>query len=158
MKNLKYKYQLIINTLMDIFDKYQNIYKKAMYFGTDSLLYNSEINMITCISESNEHYIIGLAKELGITKGAVSQIVKKLEKKGMITKFVDPGNRSRLFIELTPKGICAYNQNNESHRLMNSIFISVLKNLPDDKINMLLNILKEIKSKILTIPADYLFL
>jgi DNA-binding MarR family transcriptional regulator len=67
---------------MNIIGKSKAINKKVMYFGTDSVLHQSKIHMITYIAETKEPYIIGLAKQMGVAKGAVSQIVNELEKKG----------------------------------------------------------------------------
>ncbi len=136
--------QEIIYTLMKIVDKAQAIHKNAMHFSTDSRLTLSKIHMIVSIAESHEPHVLGLAKELGITKGAVSQIVKKLENKGMIIKIPDPDNRSRYFLELTTKGRQAYNQHNEFHDLVNATFMHVLDKVPDDNIDLLFRTVQEI--------------
>ncbi|MBU2456094.1 MAG: MarR family winged helix-turn-helix transcriptional regulator, partial [Proteobacteria bacterium] len=44
-----------------------------------------------------------IGKHLGITKGAVSQSLKKLETKGFSTKKTDPENLSRTIVMLTSK-------------------------------------------------------
>ena len=49
-----------------------------------------------------------IAKQLGLTKGAVSQTVSRLEKKGIIVKTKDPYNKNELTLSLTPFGKKAY--------------------------------------------------
>lgn len=51
-----------------------------------------------------------IAKRLGLTKGAISQTLSRLEKKGMITKIKDPYNKNELNLLLTDLGKKAYQQ------------------------------------------------
>jgi DNA-binding MarR family transcriptional regulator len=45
-----------------------------------------------------------LARASGVTKGAVSQIIKKLETKGVISRYKKAANDKEVFIELTETG------------------------------------------------------
>ena len=45
-----------------------------------------------------------LARASGVTKGAISQIVKKLETKGVIRRYKKAANDKEVFIELTETG------------------------------------------------------
>ena len=54
--------------------------------------------MIKSIKENEGIHVTGLAEMLGVTKGAVSQIIMKIEKKKMIVKDTDPRNLSRLVL------------------------------------------------------------
>ena len=119
-----------------------------MHFGSDTRLHQSEIHMIVSIAESNEPYVIGLAKELGITKGAVSQIVNKLEKKGMIVKNIHPNNRSKYFLELTNKGKNAYEHHNELHQSVDESLLQIFDKLPDETIDVLAETFMEINKSL----------
>jgi len=103
VNNLNNTRQEIIYTLMEMISKSHTISKKTMRFGTDSLLHPSEIHMVVSIADSHEPHVIGLAKELGITKGAVSQIVKKLDRKGIVKRNIDINNRSKYLLEIKQK-------------------------------------------------------
>ena len=48
--------------------------------------------------------ITELARASGVTKGAISQIVKKLETKGVIRRYKKAANDKEVFIELTETG------------------------------------------------------
>jgi DNA-binding MarR family transcriptional regulator len=48
-----------------------------------------------------------MAERLGITKGAVSQTLSRLEKKGILRKVKDPYNKNELTIQFTPRGKAA---------------------------------------------------
>lgn len=49
-----------------------------------------------------------IAKQLGLTKGAISQTLLRLEKKGIILKTKDPYNKNELTLSLTGFGEKAY--------------------------------------------------
>ena len=45
-----------------------------------------------------------MAARLGVTKGAVSQTLARLEKKGILNKIKDPQNKNELTVHFTPLG------------------------------------------------------
>jgi DNA-binding MarR family transcriptional regulator len=65
---------------------------------------------------------MGLADMLGVTKGAVSHIIMKLEHKGMVIKDTDPRNLSRLMLRLTSKGERAYLHHEKLHQKYDELF------------------------------------
>ncbi len=79
----------------------------------------------------------GLADMLGVTKGAVSQIIGKLEHKGMIIKDTDPRNLSRLVLRLTPKGETAYLNHEKLHEQFESFFQNALSDCNGGKQSIL---------------------
>ena len=70
--------------LLRVVTKLSDIDGKTRNYGTDQPLFNAEIHMIKSIKENEGIHVTGLADMLGVTKGAVSQIIQKLERKGMI--------------------------------------------------------------------------
>lgn len=101
--------------LLRVAGRLYQINKKIRNYGTDQQLFDAEIHMIKLIKEHEGMHITGLAEILNVTKGAVSQIIMKLEKKGMVVKKKDLANQSRMFIELTPKGDTAYKTHEQLH-------------------------------------------
>ena len=75
---------------------------------------NTEMQMIreiVLVKESGEHIIASsLAKKLGITRSAVSQIVNKLEKNNIIKRFPDPMDKKVAFIELSENAVSVYEE------------------------------------------------
>jgi len=111
-------------------------------------LYEAEIHMIKAIKENEGIHVTGLADILGVTKGAVSQIIIKLERKGMIVKDTDPRNLSRLRISLTPKGETAYLNHEKLHGEFDRLFYSVLQNAAEDNKLFLSNFLESLEKQI----------
>ena len=99
-----------------VINKYNTLEKKPNDFGTGTLLYRSEIHMIDVIGKNNNINITNLATQLGITKGAVSQSIDRLKKKGMVTKNLSPETENEVVLSLTEKGNQAYIEHLRFHQ------------------------------------------
>ena len=95
-------------------------------YGTGTPIYEAEIHMIKAIKENEGIHVTGLAEQLGVTKGAVSQIIAKLDKKEMIVKEQDAGNLSRLALRLSAKGETAYLHHEKLHGEFDRLVADVL--------------------------------
>lgn len=96
---------------------------------------NTEMQMIreiVLVKESGEHIIASsLAKKLGITRSAVSQIVNKLEKNNIIKRFPDPTDKKVAFIELSENAVSVYE---ETKRRVNVFLEQVVERLGEEKV------------------------
>ncbi len=104
--------------------------------------------MIKSIKENAGIHVTGLAELLGVTKGAVSQIIMKLEKKGMIIKEADPGNLSRLLIQLSPKGEIAYMNHEKLHQEFDDLVNKILNEAAEENRLFLKNFLAVLEEEI----------
>ncbi len=123
-----------INKVSTVQELFELIYlaldfeKQIRNYGTDVQLSSSEIYLIKCISENVNCNVTMLAELTEVSKAAISQMIKKLEKKGMIIIGYDRENRSRYQINLTDKGIAA----NTVHLNLNQeVFESIYNLLAD---------------------------
>ena len=64
----------------------------------------SEIAYMEYIALHPDANVTRLAAALYMTRGAISKITKKLEKKGMITSYQKPDNKKELYFALTAEG------------------------------------------------------
>jgi DNA-binding MarR family transcriptional regulator len=69
----------------------------------------SVIQKVLCLEKTNVEAgkgtkATGMAEELGITKGAISQTVTRLERKGLLTKERNPQAKNELTLSFTPLG------------------------------------------------------
>ena len=114
-------------SLLRVISKYAEIDKQTRYYGTDIPLFSAEINMLRIIKENEGIHITGIAEKLGVTKGAVSQIVNKLHKKGLIKKNTDLYNQSKLALTLTEKGEIAEANHEEFHKKFDGMIDQIIK-------------------------------
>jgi DNA-binding MarR family transcriptional regulator len=71
-------------------------------------LFPSEVHLMLLIKNDIDTNSTEIAKQLGLSKGAVSQTLTRLEKKGIIVKTKDPFNKNELTLTLTEFGRAAY--------------------------------------------------
>jgi DNA-binding MarR family transcriptional regulator len=81
--------------------------RKVLKFKGVSL-YPSEVHLMLVIKNDIDTNATEIANQLGLTKGAVSQTLSRLEKKGIILKTKDPYNKNELTLSLTGFGNKAY--------------------------------------------------
>ncbi|WP_196772857.1 MarR family winged helix-turn-helix transcriptional regulator [Pseudodesulfovibrio alkaliphilus] len=105
----------IIEKYLLLVEKISNTTKAHKSFGTDVDIYRSEIHIIQLIGDRGEVFISEIARLIGVTKGTVSQIVSRLEAKGLAEKSVDKSNNTRQLVQLTPKGKTAYRAHVDYH-------------------------------------------
>jgi DNA-binding MarR family transcriptional regulator len=96
------------NEIMDLFirvvNKYNGLEKVPIEHSPGLGLYHSERHMLDRVGVNPDMNITELARASGVTKGAISQIVKKLETKGVIRRYKKAANDKEVFIELTETG------------------------------------------------------
>ncbi|BAL00852.1 putative MarR family transcriptional regulator [Oscillibacter valericigenes Sjm18-20] len=149
MTNMKSKNRTKISyTFLRVVTKFSDIDRKTRYYGTDQPLYEAEIHMIKSIKENEGIHVTGLADMLGVTKGAVSQIIGKLERKGMIVKDTDPRNLSRLSLRLTPKGETAYQYHEKLHQEFDGLFKAALEDATEQNKEFLKDFLNTLDGKL----------
>ncbi len=76
---------------------------------------------------------------MGVTKGAISQVVKKLETKGIVRRYKKSSNDKEVFVELTKTGSDMYRK----HQAINDETVKTLSKelgrYSDDKVDFRLN-------------------
>jgi DNA-binding MarR family transcriptional regulator len=73
-------------------------------YGTGVPLHGGEIHTIQAIGKSVGTNVTQLAERMGVTKGAVSQMVSKLVEKGMVRKARAQDNAKEVVLTLTELG------------------------------------------------------
>lgn len=105
------------------------IFHRAMPFN------NTEMQMMREIIAAKERgsrvISSGLAKLLGITRSAVSQMVKKLESKGVVRRVPDSRDKKIAYIELSEKARSIYE---ESRARVNGLLERIVAKLGEEKV------------------------
>ena len=84
-----------------------DLHRKEGYSNTEIRLMNE---IVYAASEGERLISTRLADRLGITRSAVSQIVSKLEKDGMVRRIPDEIDRKIAYVEMTEKAMGAYEE------------------------------------------------
>ncbi len=123
----------------------QQMEKTPKSFGTGEMISASEIHLIEIIGDTEDLSVTDISKHLNITKGAVSQSLKRLETKGFTTKKSDPENLSRSIVMLTSKGQTAYWSHKYWHETMDGGFLKYLDELDDRTFTIIVNFLERVE-------------
>ena len=142
----------INNQFENLVKLYLELEKKPRKYGTDEYLTSSEIHLIETVGDNDESLsVTDLARFTNVTKGAVSQSLKKLEKKGITDKEEDPNNSSRLIVILTSKGKAAYFSHKHWHETMDGGYLDYLSGLGEEKTEFLLEFMSRVESFLLSV-------
>lgn len=121
----------------------QQLEKKPKRFGTGENLSNTEIHLIEIIGDMEGSSVTDISKHLGVTKGAVSQNLKRLEAKGFTEKEPDPENLSRSIVMLMSKGKTAYWAHKYWHETMDGGYLQYLDELDGESFRIVVNFLEK---------------
>lgn len=116
--SLEEKVDLLIENGIRILNKAYALEKKPVDMGHGVLLYPSEFHLIETAGKNPAENLTSISSRLGVTKGAISQMVKKLEKKGLVKKVRVPGNKKDVMLELTDFGREAFEWHKSLHESM----------------------------------------
>ncbi len=104
--------EMVINSLHRVINKILFMKKKSLFEFQDVKFYPSEIHLILIIKEKTATNATKMADKLGVTKGAVSQTLARLEKKGVLTKTKDPYKKNELTLSFTSFGTAVFKHYN----------------------------------------------
>jgi DNA-binding MarR family transcriptional regulator len=127
----------IAERLLKVLNKFLANQKRPRRYGLPELLYPAEVHLIMLIGKYPGNGVTELASKSGVTKGAVSQMVQRLEQKRLITKSTDPRNRTRIVLELTNKGRVAYYSHERLHEDADRDLFDFLGGLHSAQLNLL---------------------
>jgi DNA-binding MarR family transcriptional regulator len=106
--------------------------EKRSIFRHEALrLYPSEVHLMQVINEEAGLSAGEMAKRLGITVGAVSQTLNRLDKKGVIKKTKDPALKNKLTATFTMSGKAAFKGFEQEQQATLKAFSTYLSGLAD---------------------------
>ena len=115
MKDIDTLYGEILEKLEKVIAGVESMHTPSLSFGTGVLMHTREIHTVQTIGRHSGVNITGLAEYTGVTKGAVSQTVNKLVRKGLVKKTHPPGNEKEVVLELTTLGWTGFRNHEKFH-------------------------------------------
>ena len=119
----------IIEQLRRIARKKSELEKEAHEYGTGILMQHAEMYLVEILGLNEGLSVTRIAGIMQITKGAVSQTLKKLEHKGLVQKYPDPANASRTLLYLSTAGKKVLKAHQKWHRRVDGGFTEYLNSL-----------------------------
>lgn len=99
--------QKLIDQFLNILHLYSVINRKPKDYGTGDLLFFTEIHTISMVGKNREINMTRLADLMGVTRGAISQTIRKLVTKDLIVKS-NITNKKEVNLKLSEKGMIVY--------------------------------------------------
>lgn len=128
-------YERLLEKLMRLINIYQEHEAIPRNYGTDEVYYSLEIHTIHIIGKNPGINVTEIASWHGISKSAVSKVIKKLERKEAVFRYKAPDNNKEVLFELTEKGKEAYIGHIEHHKRQEELIFNKLDELPDEKLH-----------------------
>lgn len=121
------RYKEAMDSFQRVINRFIEIEKKPRDFGTGDRLFTSEIHTIAAIGEHPSINVTDLSIEMGVTKSAISQIVKKLETKRYVRRYKDKSNNKEVLLDLLEKGKIAFWGHRSYHMKMDRPIIQMME-------------------------------
>jgi len=122
--------------------KYNALEKIPTKTGSKHDLFHSERHLIDKIGTHPGVNITEFARSSGKTKGAISQVVKKLEAKGLVKRYKGSGNEKEVFLELTPDGMDIYQKHQHKNEETIGPLLEELRKYPDQTVGSLVSLFR----------------
>jgi DNA-binding MarR family transcriptional regulator len=94
-----------------VMERLQRVINKILFLGKKRVFrfegvdfFPSEVHLMMVIREGTSTNVTRMAEDLAVTKGAVSQSLTRLERKGVLLKTRDPSRKNELSLSFTPFG------------------------------------------------------
>lgn len=140
------KAETVIHVFKKTVNKYISTEKKPLDYGIGCLLYRSEIHTVDAIGRHAQINITDLSNYLGVTKSAVSQMIDKLVKKGVVKKQVLSKSDTEVALSLTEKGKRVYASHVAYHKEFYHAIDQILTTVPEDDIRVFCDIMNKLDS------------
>ncbi|MDV2480707.1 winged helix DNA-binding protein [Methanoculleus sp. Wushi-C6] len=122
--------------------------KSPRDFGSGDLLYCSEIHTIMAIGKNPDINLTNLSRLLGISRSAITQMIRRLAAKDLVVKQKDPANAKEVLVRLTPHGTVAYLGHEQHHAKIYAQVHRRLGDPSDAEIDLILRFLTAIEDAV----------
>ena len=128
--------------------KFLEAMKQPNKFGTDTLLYSSEIHTLEMIGKHPGITVTELAERQGISKSALPKLIHKLIQKGLVYRYQETGNKKNILLELTDNGRTAVQHHFKFHETFDSGIMKKINSLTPQEYLLLSDILQDLEQYI----------
>lgn len=114
-------------------------------YGTGQLLFHSELNFLDTVHKNTDANVSKLSAILDVTKGAVTQIARKLYDKGLIEYYMLNKNKKEKYFRLTPAGETARGGHEMYHKEANDKLCAYFCTLDDTEREVISDFLSKLQ-------------
>lgn len=119
-------HETINDILVNLFNEIWKLEEDAIITEEFKDITNNDMHIIEAIGLSGKNTMSAVAKKMGITAGSLTTAVNGLVNKKYAVRLRSSQDRRVVFVQLTEKGIRAYEHHREYHRQMTEAVINKL--------------------------------
>lgn len=124
-------YEELLEQIERMIHKYNQKENRKLMYGADTLLTQTEVHILASIGEEPGIGVKKLAQLKGVTDGAISQMIRKLVEKALVTKRVSQESEAKIELTLTQKGQVCFAEHQKYHLERNKKWCNLLDELSD---------------------------
>lgn len=147
-------YQEYMALLERVIHLYNGIESKKRDFGLGYELSMKEIHTIQYIGDQPNINVTALASKQGVTKGAASQMISRLVKKGLVIKEKAANSDLEIVLRLTEEGQKAYLGHQAFHRQVENKMLALTDKYTDEEFVLFRKVLLDLEAAILDFAED----
>lgn len=121
--------------ILDIFIKIQE--NSDLFQHTGEELFKeinlAEVHCIDCIGRIDHPNVTKISEEMGLTRGGISRISKRLLGKGLIESYQEPDNNKEIYFRLTQRGQDVFDEHKKIHSKATEEWMSLFERYSDDE-------------------------
>jgi DNA-binding MarR family transcriptional regulator len=104
----------------------------------------AEVHCIDCIGTIVQPNVTKISKTMGLTRGGISKISKKLLGKGLIESYRSPDNNKEIYFRLTESGHSLYVEHQKIHHEVRVKWTTLLTHYNDDELAVILRFITDV--------------
>lgn len=132
----------IADLFLRLVNRYRALERIPDRHGLSAGLYHSERHILDQVGSRPEWNVTEHAAGMGVTKGAVSQVIAKLEAKGLVRRCRKGGNGKAVYLELTRQGaLLVEKRRSRNEETLRPLYAELEKH-PDGRIKFLIGMFR----------------
>lgn len=142
--------------ILDIFIKIQENSDVFRHKGEGLLdeISLAEVHCIDWIGMIDHPNVTKISEKMGLTRGGISRISKRLLGKGLIESYQEPDNNKEIYFQLTESGQSVYDEHKKIHNQARQEWLAFFKHYSDDEQAAILRFFTEISALFDSESAD----
>lgn len=124
----------VIRTFQHSASLYTKVNEMPIFLNDGNKISGREIHTIEAIGSEYFTKVTDISRHFGISKSAASQMVVKLEKKGLIKKSTSPTNGKEVLVSLTKAGWDTFDTHLKIHGKQRGMLIRRLSELSNEQL------------------------
>lgn len=141
-------YEMILEQVERMIHKYNQKENIKQNYGVDVPLTQTEIHIIAAIGLEPGIGVKKLAQQKGVTDGAISQMIRKLVSKGLVTKKISQESEAKIELTLTDKGQICFIEHHKYHMKKNKKWCDMLDELDDKSYKELVKLFQRVDEQL----------